>query len=103
MPNLALDIQYRSNSEKHEFELLQNVPNPFTTATDISFVLPTDENVTLRVMDVTGKVLVNKSGRYTRGYNTITLDVSEINASGILYYQLDTERNSASKKMIIIK
>jgi len=101
--NLALDIQYRSNSEKHEFELLQNVPNPFTTSTDISFVLPADEHVTLRVMDVTGKVLLNRSGRYTRGYNTITLDVSEINASGILYYQLDTERNSASKKMIIIK
>jgi len=100
---LGLEIENRSNDAVHAFELLQNVPNPFTTTTEIGFVLPEDENVSLRVMDVTGKVLISKSGRYTKGYNAITLDVSEINGSGVLYYQLDTERNSASKKMIIIK
>lgn len=101
--DLGLEIENRSNEALHAFELLQNVPNPFTTTTEIGFVLPTDENVSLRVMDVTGKVLVKKQGRYNQGYNTITLDISEINGSGVLYYQLDTERNSASKKMIIIK
>ncbi len=100
---LGLEIQNRAHDSVHAFELLQNVPNPFTTTTEIGFVLPADENVSLRVMDVTGKVLITKSGEYNRGYNSITLDVSEINGSGILYYQLDTERNSASKKMIIIK
>jgi hypothetical protein len=54
-------------------------------------------------MDVTGKVLIRKTGKYKKGYNSITLDVRDINGSGILYYQLDTERNSASKKMIIIR
>lgn len=100
---LGLEILNRSSDSVHEFELLQNVPNPFTTTTEIGFVLPTKQDVTLRVMDVTGKVLINKAGTYNKGYNAITLDVSEINGSGILYYQLDTERNSASKKMIIIK
>jgi len=103
LSNLGFEIQNRSSETAHEFELLQNVPNPFTTSTEIGFVLPSDENVTLRLMDVTGKVLINKTGKYSKGYNSITLDVSEINGSGILYYQLDTERNSASKKMIIIK
>ena len=101
--NLGLEILNRSSESVHEFELMQNVPNPFTTTTDIGFVLPTDEYVSLRVMDVTGKVLIKKTGKYSKGYNSITLDVSEINGSGILYYQLDTERNSGSKKMIIIK
>lgn len=101
--DLGLEIQNRASESGHTFELLQNVPNPFTTSTEIGFVLPTDENVSLRVMDVTGKVLISKTGRYNKGYNSITLDVSEINGSGVLYYQLDTERNSASKKMIIIK
>jgi hypothetical protein len=100
---LDLEILNRASDSAHTFELLQNVPNPFTTNTEIGFVLPADENVTLRIMDVTGKVLIRKTGKYNKGYNSITLDVSEINGSGILYYQLDTERNSASKKMIIIK
>ncbi len=101
--NLGLEIQNRVSESIPTFELLQNVPNPFTTTTEIGFVLPLDEYVSLKVMDVTGKVLISKTGKYNKGYNSITLDVSEINGSGILYYQLDTERNSASKKMIIIK
>lgn len=101
--NLSLEIQDRASESAQEFELLQNVPNPFTTTTEIGFVLPGNENVTLRVMDVTGKILISKTGKYKKGYNSITLDVSEINGSGILYYQLDSERNSASRKMIIIK
>ncbi|MDF1696633.1 MAG: T9SS type A sorting domain-containing protein [Saprospiraceae bacterium] len=100
---IGLDILNRTEDEVHAFELLQNVPNPFTTTTEIGFVLPSKEQVSLRVMDVTGKVLIRKTGQYQKGYNSITLDVSEINSSGILYYQLDTERNSATKKMMIIK
>jgi hypothetical protein len=100
---LSLEVQNRVIDNAHEFELLQNVPNPFTTTTEIGFVLPGNENVSLRVMDITGKVLISKTGKYKKGYNSITLDVSEINGSGVLYYQLDSERNSASKKMIIIK
>ena len=101
--NLSLEIQNRVSENAHDFELLQNVPNPFNTTTEIGFVLPGHENVSLRVMDVTGKVLIIKTGKYKKGYNSITLNESELNGSGILYYQLDTERNSASKKMIIIK
>ena len=101
--NLSLEISNRSIDSSNEFELLQNVPNPFTTTTDISFVLPAKENVSLRVMDVTGKVLVVRRGSFNKGLNTITLDVSEIDGSGILYYQLDAQSNSATKKMIIIK
>ncbi|MEM9544966.1 MAG: dockerin type I domain-containing protein [Bacteroidota bacterium] len=100
---LGLEVLNRSNETISNFELLQNVPNPFTTTTEIGFVLPNDESVVLRVMDVTGKVLISQTGEYKKGYNSITLDVSDFNASGVVYYQLDTERNSASKKMIIIK
>ena len=101
--NLNLEINNREVESNNAFELLQNVPNPFTTKTDIGFVLPADEYVTLRIMDVTGKVLMTRSGNYSRGLNAITLYVSEIDGSGILYYQLDTESNSATRKMIIIK
>ena len=100
--SLNLEVLNRS-TEANTFELLQNVPNPFTTTTEIGFVLPTYQSVTLTIYDVTGKSLIQKTGAFHKGFNTISLDVSEINASGVLYYQLDTEGHSASKKMIIIK
>jgi len=99
---LNLEILNRS-IEANTFELLQNVPNPFTTTTEIGFVLPTNQDVSLSVFDITGKTVIQKTGTYQKGFNTITLDVSEINATGVLYYQLDTDGHSASKKMIIIK
>ena len=40
---------------------------------------------------------------YQQGYNEITLLQSQLNVSGLLYYQLDTETFTATKKMIIIK
>lgn len=100
--DLYLEILNRS-AEANSFELLQNVPNPFTTTTEIGFVLPANQEVSLTVYDVTGKSLIQKKGVYQKGYNTITLDVSEINASGVLYYQVDTEGHSASRKMIVIR
>ncbi len=96
-------INGRSMDIEHDFELFQNVPNPFSTTTDIAFVLPSDQNVTLRVMDITGKMVYSKQGYYPKGYNVITLDISDISASGILHYQIETDTNSDNKKMIIIK
>ncbi len=100
---IDIDMINRSTELPHSFELLQNVPNPFTTTTEIGFVLPSDQQVSLKIMDVTGKVVIHKSGHYQKGLNSIMINVNDINTSGILYYQIDTEYNSASSKMIIIK
>lgn len=86
-----------------KFELFQNVPNPFNSSTSISFTLPKDNMVTLKVYDLTGKLIYNKSGKYTKGHNTLVLDANSLNANGVLYYQLDTETDSAKRKMIVIK
>ncbi|MEL6988963.1 MAG: T9SS type A sorting domain-containing protein, partial [Bacteroidota bacterium] len=60
-------------------------------------------SATLTVYDVTGKVLRIVEGDYAKGYNEVTLKRNEISATGVLYYQLDTEDYSATKKMIIIE
>jgi hypothetical protein len=41
------------------------------------------------------------NGDYAKGYNEVRL--SDIAATGVLYYQLDTPTDSATKKMIIIE
>jgi hypothetical protein len=84
------------------FELYQNTPNPFATATVIGFYLPEATSATLTISDVQGKTVKVITGEFAKGYNQINLKRSELNLSGVLYYRLDTNANSATKKMILV-
>ena len=87
----------------NNFKLYQNTPNPFNGETVIGFDLPEAAAATLKVYDVSGKVLKLVNGDFAKGYNTININSSDLNASGVLYYQLDTPANSATMKMIILE
>jgi hypothetical protein len=84
------------------FELMQNNPNPFQNATTIGFILEESASTTLTIFDVTGKALVEKKLNGSKGYNEITLSNTDIGSSGILYYQLESGQNLATRKMIVI-
>ncbi len=86
-----------------EFALFQNEPNPFENVTRIAFELPQAASATLTVFDVTGKVVSIVRGDFAQGVNTITLDKSDLNASGVMYYQLESGEFTATKKMIVIE
>ncbi len=85
------------------FELNQNTPNPFKGETVIGFNLPVAGMATLTVIDVQGKVLKSIQGEYAKGANQVTLKANELGATGILYYQLESADNVATKKMIILE
>ena len=95
-------INFGTSTSTVDYALYQNTPNPFKGETTIRFNLPKATTATLTVSDVSGKVIEVIKGDYNRGDNTVTLN-SENLVSGILYYQLDTEDFSATKKMIIIE
>ncbi len=85
------------------FAVFQNRPNPFSTHTTIGFTLADDEDVSLTILDVNGRVVYTQNAHYNRGYNEVVLDKSQLTNSGVLYYQIDTKTNSAIRKMILIK
>ncbi|MCC7245580.1 MAG: T9SS type A sorting domain-containing protein, partial [Saprospiraceae bacterium] len=58
---------------------------------------------TLRVFDASGRVVWEQSGAYAKGQNSIWVDRAAVGNSGILYYTLETETDSATKKMIQTK
>ena len=86
-----------------EFALYQNTPNPVENSTKIGFSLPSDQNARLSVIAVDGKVIMVKNISGKAGYNEVSISKSELNASGVFHYRLDTQDNSATKKMIIIE
>jgi len=53
--------------------------------------------------DVTGKVLLVQEETAEKGMNTVSFTANQINASGIVYYQIESGDFVATKKMLIIK
>ncbi|MBK8965860.1 MAG: T9SS type A sorting domain-containing protein [Lewinellaceae bacterium] len=82
------------------FELYQNTPNPFINKTQIGFYLPEAAEATLSIFDESGRMIFTQRGDYSKGYNAVTIDRAVLNTSGVLYYQLETASNSATRKMI---
>ncbi|MFM2393458.1 MAG: hypothetical protein RLZZ546_1440 [Bacteroidota bacterium] len=100
----AINLTLRNNENlTQEFQLFQNTPNPFNNNTTIGFVIPEAGDVSFKIYDYSGKVLKQFRKYYEKGYNSIDLNVTDLNATGILFYQLDSKTHSANKKMIVIK
>lgn len=89
--------------EDMAFELYQNEPNPFRETTVIGYDLPENGNVNFRVLDVTGKIVLERELEGKAGYNTIQLTERDVEMSGVLYYQLKSGDYTATKKMVSIK
>lgn len=84
------------------YELYQNRPNPFSTKTVIGFRLPIAGEAKVTVYDMAGKVLFHQEGYYDAGAHELIIRGTELGASGLLYYQLQTADYAATKKMILM-
>ncbi len=84
-------------------ELMQNEPNPFKQSTAISFNLANAGKASLTIRDIAGKVIRTVNGEYAAGLNTISIEKSDINTVGVLYYTIESGDFSETKKMIIIE
>ncbi|MBK9014614.1 MAG: CHRD domain-containing protein [Saprospiraceae bacterium] len=102
--NELMDVamSFNNNLVSGAFDLYQNTPNPFASVTTIGFYLPEATSATLTVSDVQGKVVKVIKGDYSKGYNTVKLNRSDVGANGVLSYRLDTDSDSATRKMILV-
>jgi hypothetical protein len=86
----------------------QNSPNPFRTATAIRFQLPGPGNVSIRVMDVTGRLvreLVN--GKQQAGEHAVLWDgkdnLGRTVAPGVYFYRLRTTSGSETRRAVLVR
>ena len=93
-----------------KFELFQNYPNPFNPTTTISYQLPFDSKVLIKIYDILGKeVNTMFDGVQKAGYYENRFDANRI-ASGMYIYRLTAKSNDGKlkeyksiKKMMVIK
>ncbi len=87
---------------------LSNYPNPFNPATTISYSLPQEGKVSLKIYNVKGQ-LVKKliDGSQPEGYYEVVWNGKDNTgrsvASGIYYYQINACGKTINKKMLLLK
>ncbi|MBK7696164.1 MAG: T9SS type A sorting domain-containing protein [Saprospiraceae bacterium] len=65
--------------------------------------MPNASKATLTVYDVTGKVHRIFNLNAQKGMNTVKINRGELNGTGMFYYQLDADNQTATKRMIILE
>lgn len=75
-------------------------PNPTTGISNISYSLQNASNVTVKVVDVTGKIVyTSNEGQQNSGSHNVNLDATEFN-NGVYYVTISTDEEIVTKKLI---
>ena len=110
LKNLGIDIQANKKNEKTTNDQTEeltfatsNYPNPFNPTTTISYSLPTDGKVQIKVFDVLGREVSTLIDGYVgSGKHSVVWDGSNF-ASGIYFYTITFENQVLNKKILLIK
>ncbi|MEO6696042.1 MAG: T9SS type A sorting domain-containing protein [Ignavibacteria bacterium] len=102
--NLNNEVKINAPSN---FTLLQNYPNPFNPSTKITFNMPSEGKVMLRIFDNSGKEIRTVMNKIiAAGYHDVVVNASEM-PSGIYFYKIDIQTSTnnfvSAKKMILLK
>ena len=91
------------NQIVNDYKLNQNYPNPFNPSTKISFNIPKDGFVEMRIYDISGRevaTLINQrlsAGAFETNFNAQNI------SSGIYFIRLKADNFIDTKKMIVMK
>jgi hypothetical protein len=85
------------------FTLSQNYPNPFNPTTTIDFSLPFTADATIRVFDMTGRIVATvRMPGTTAGTHSVQFDATNL-SSGVYVYKLDAGGFSTAKMFTLVK
>jgi hypothetical protein len=85
------------------FSLSQNYPNPFNPSTKITFAVPSESFVSLKVYDILGREVTTLAGaEMNAGTYTVDFDAARLSA-GLYFCRLTAGGFSATMKMSLVK
>jgi len=85
------------------FSLEPNYPNPFNPSTKLSFSLPVQGKVTLKVMNILGQEMATLvDGIRPAGMNEVVFDAKGL-PSGVYFYRISAAGQTLTRKMILSK
>jgi hypothetical protein len=101
--NVVIGVKSADDIILNNFALEQNYPNPFNPSTNISYNLPQDGNVLLKIYDLLGREVAVLENQYKKaGKYTIAFDAADL-TSGVYIYQLQAAGKTSARKMNFLK
>ena len=86
-----------------KFKMNPAFPNPFNPSTMISYVLPNDENIIIRLLDVRGRALqTHRLGRQNAGRHSFILEGNKL-SSGTYFARIEAAGSVLSQKITLLK
>ena len=82
----------------NSLEVYQNFPNPFNPSTKINFSIPSNENITILVHDILGRLVDQKHAFLSSG--NYVIDWFSKGSAGVYFYTISYGNQSITKKMI---
>jgi hypothetical protein len=64
------------------------LPNPFTRTLQVELELRTSENITVRLIDLYGRVVITKQQNIAKGQQRVTLEVTGSLSKGIYFIEI---------------
>jgi hypothetical protein len=84
------------------FEMTQNIPNPFSSTTDIGFSMPSQGYIEFKVVNLIGKEMIRQVMEADAGRNILRFDGSDF-MPGVYVFSLSNGSQTLTRRMIISK
>jgi hypothetical protein len=89
---------------KNNFTLFGNYPNPATNSTNVKYAVKNTTEVTIQVMDVTGRTISSsKEGKMAAGEHTATINTSNLPAGSYVYLIRTSEGEGMAAQFTVAK
>jgi parallel beta-helix repeat protein len=104
---LITDVEKENDQIPNEYSLHQNYPNPFNPSTTITFSIPNEDLVSLKVFNSLGEEVADLLNETKpMGNYSVTFDASSATGgltSGVYFYKISAGSFIQTKKMILVK
>ncbi|HRI00834.1 MAG TPA: HYR domain-containing protein [Saprospiraceae bacterium] len=92
-----------NNAQDSEFSVSFNKPNPWGSETEIGIYIPENSTIEMKILDSYGRIIYNEKKEMVAGYNRWKLSSTDINSSGLYFYQVQYKGKIITKMMMFNK
>ncbi len=100
---IPVKLYVGDKSADMNFEVYQNIPNPFSDGTILPVQVPESALVTLEIYAADGRKVLRRTTWLEAGYHEFHVRSDDLPQGGVYYYTISTERFRGTRKMILLK
>jgi hypothetical protein len=86
----------------NDFQVRQNIPNPFSNTSNVEFYLPQAENVNINIYNTLGKIIKAENIQAVKGTNSYLLNAADF-SNGVYFYNLIYLDQTITRRFVVNK